>query len=79
MRPSDEEAPPSCFPDREVEDDVFLGGSHLSVIYRNGTFGRAPVGLDVGPVLGLRPGKRLLLFFFLFNSFSFSSVFYLLI
>jgi hypothetical protein len=60
---SDQEVPPSCFLDREVEDDIFLGGSRLSVIYRNGTFGRAPIGLDAGPVLGLRLGKLLLLFF----------------
>jgi hypothetical protein len=62
-RPSDQEAPPSCFSDREVEDDVSLGGSRLSVLYRNGMFGWASVGLDAGLVLGLRPGKRLLLFF----------------
>jgi hypothetical protein len=44
-RPSDEEAPPSCFPDREVEDDGPLGGSRLSDAYRFGMLGWAPSGL----------------------------------
>jgi hypothetical protein len=59
-----------------LKTTVFLGGSHLSVIYRNGMFGRAPVGLDVGLRWWASIRWRFF-FFFYFYSFSFSfSIFY---